>query len=61
VTVGRWKADSPLSMAKVMEVEVAGLGAGVPNVGRAAPFRTIWHGAQSNPLASAGWECGSPL
>jgi hypothetical protein len=44
-----------------MELEVAALGAGVPNVGRAAPFRTIWHGVHSNPLSNAGWECESPV
>jgi len=44
-----------------MEVEFAGLGASVPKVGRAAPFRTIWHGVHSRPLANPGRECGSPL
>ena len=61
MTAGRWKANSPGSNVKAMEVEVAGLGDGVPNVGRAAPFRTIWQGAHSRLLANPGWECRSPL
>ena len=44
-----------------MEVEFAGLGASVPKVGRAAPFRTSWHGVHSRLLANPGRECGSPL
>jgi hypothetical protein len=39
-----------------MEAEVAELGAGVPNVGRAAPFRTIWHGVHRRLLSNPGWE-----
>ena len=56
MTDGRWKANSPGSNVKAMGVKVAGLGEGVPNVGRAAPFRTIWHGVHSGLLANPGWE-----
>ena len=56
MTDGRWKANSPGSNVKAMGVKVAGLGEGVPNVGRAAPFRTIWHGVHSRLLANPGWE-----
>ena len=58
---GRCKANGPASNVKAMEVKVAGLGASVPKVGRAAPFRTIWHGVHSRLLVNPDAECWSPL
>jgi|SRR6516165_10933770 len=44
----------------LMGLEVAGFGAGVPSVGRAALFLTIWQAVQSGPVATSGWDHRSP-